>query len=86
MSFEVLIDDKNSSKNVLNELVFPKLSKFLKNISCLPHGKTVCMLKTHGGRIDENRRVFHRPRGPGKMKFLGPQSRLIRPCRHCSLE
>ena len=38
MSFEALIDEINFSKNVLNELLFPTLSKFLKNISCLPLG------------------------------------------------
>ena len=33
-----LIDEFNSSKNVLNELLFQTISKFLKNISCVPYG------------------------------------------------
>ena len=32
-----LIDEMNCSNNVLNELLFQILSKFLKNISCLSH-------------------------------------------------
>ena len=39
MSFEALIDEINSSNNVLNKLLFPIQSKFFKNISCLPHGR-----------------------------------------------